>query len=108
MFEKVQFSRSKLSDFWGFSPDKAKTAPFGSVFKNGVADKKVRAVHTAHSSGRLINSPSILRRKIPARRFRTYDPALSSSARFGQIPFPCLPDAFGLCRQKQHLEVVFA
>ena len=26
MFEKVQFSRSKLSDFWGFIPTQAKTA----------------------------------------------------------------------------------
>ena len=33
------FLRNKQSDFWGFSPDKAKTAPLGTVFKNGAASK---------------------------------------------------------------------
>lgn len=34
------FLRNKQSDFWRFSPDKAKTAPLGTVFKNGAASKK--------------------------------------------------------------------
>ena len=31
--KKWCFWEIKKSDFWGFSPDKAKTAPFGTVFK---------------------------------------------------------------------------
>ena len=39
MFEKVQFSRSNLSDFVGGSPINTKTACIEAVFKNGAADK---------------------------------------------------------------------
>lgn len=35
MFEKVQFSRSKQSDFVGGNPINTKTAYYKAVFKNG-------------------------------------------------------------------------
>ena len=59
MFEKVQFSRSKLSDFAEGIPTKAKRHLERCLFKNGAADKKVRAFHTAH-------------RKRPAHKFAVY------------------------------------
>ncbi len=33
------FLGNKLSDFMGFNPDKAKTAPLGTVLTNGAASK---------------------------------------------------------------------
>jgi hypothetical protein len=61
----------KQSDFLGFNPKKAKRHLRRCLFKNGAAEKNVRAFHYSPASGRLINSPSILRRILPALRCRT-------------------------------------
>ena len=67
--EKWLFLGTMQSDFMGLSPDTANTACNEAVFKNGAAEKNVRALSTAHRKRPAL--PSILRRTFPALRFRT-------------------------------------
>ena len=69
--KKMVFSENRQSDFVEVSDINKKTACNEAVFCIGAAEKKVRALHYSPASGRLINSPSILRRTFPALRFRT-------------------------------------